>query len=201
MTQRSNYFDTQAVEIRFVPEPADERPDEVWFANPPPPSGVQQPLERHVVEQALLHHVVDGYAKAAGSPPPYILEANYVDFNWGADSNSCNIVLLMASSVAGPLAQSLWSGFRAWLGERADGPAFDMSDENAEWHARWRVEASFDVSADELELIDEQRIPAEQAWSFCFRAPSDERFEIDIVNAGIGLVTGRIRRQAAQADN
>lgn len=194
MTEPREHFDLQVIEVHFVPEMPSQRPDEVWFAIPPPASEDLAPPARNEIERELLRRVVDGHTEAEGWSPPYSLEARYSYLSWGADGADLSVVLITASAVAGAVANDLWSGFRSWLRERGDDYEVEMSDENAEGHARWRVEASFGVPVDKLKLLAEERRPVDQAWAFTFAAPGGERFEVEVAREGRGLVTGRIRR-------
>ncbi len=201
MTEPRDYFDLQVVEVHFVPVMPGQRPDEIWFAVPHPASEEQAPPARNEIERDLLHHFVEGHTKAEGWSPPYSLEARSSYLSWGADGANLSVVLITASAVAGAVPNDLWSGFRAWLRERGDDHEVDISDENAEGHARWRVEASFGVSIDDLKLLAEERRPADREWTFTFAAPRGERFEVEVAREGRGLVTGRIRRATEHSDD
>ena len=187
--------------MHFVPEMPGQRPEEIWFAIPAPASEDQAPPARNAIERELLHRVVDGHTAVEGWSPPYSLEARYSYLNWGAEGADLSVVLITASAVAGAVANDLWSGFRAWLRERGDDYEVEISDENAEGHARWRVEASFGVPLEELELIADERRPTDHEWAFTFGAPGGERFEVEVAREGRGLVTGRIRRETEHSDD
>lgn len=194
----ASHLDQLAVEMHLVEESPDDVPYEVWYVESVP-STENASRSRVEVEWELLNQFYEHFLDPASDHlPPYELKEQYTRFEWGASGAGATITLVVALGLlhAGmnAVAADAWTAFREWYKQRSHVPA-GVDREGAEAHARWRVESTYKVDLDSLELLAEEESTNDNTWTFRFAGPDDELFTVELDAEGSGLVTGKLSRE------